>query len=941
MAQRTLRPLLTGLLTLLLAVSADAATVTVDSAADSAATDGVCTLREALINTDANTDLTGGDCAAGEAMPIVDTVAFAIPGAGPHVISVTSSLPQINETVTIDGLTQPANGGPAASCTGGPLLIALQNAGFVAHGLDLDGTTSNGSLVRGLAIGGFEFSGIEIDGSSENTIQCNFLGTNPQGTASVSNDYGIRIRSGASDNLVGTDGDGTNDAAEGNLLSGNTDTSGGYGVQLADAGTTGNVIAGNRIGTDVTGTLALANRAGVRIRVGASDNVVGTNGDGTGDAVEGNIISGNDVGLGYGVYISDPGADDNIVAGNLIGTDATGTIALANKVGVRLRNDAEHTIVGTNGDGTSDDLEGNVISGNTVGLGYGVRISDAGTDGSRVSGNRIGTNAAGTAPLGNINGIRIQGGASDTLVGTDGDGVSDELERNIISGNDVDPGYGLHISDASTTGTVIAGNYIGTDVTGTLALGNFVGVRVRGGAGAMVIGTNGDGAGDAAEANVISGHTVDLAYGLYFTDTPSSPNRIAGNLIGLNAAGDAAIPNGTGIRLSNGATDTIIGTNGDGSGDAVEGNVLSGHLDGTGYAIHIAGAGASRNTVAGNRIGTDVTGLATIAGASGFGNKTGVRIRDGATNNTVGTNGDGVSDELEANLVAGHESSSAEYRAIRISDPASSGNRVVGNVIGVAADGSAMANEVGVLLQNDVSVAVADNRIEENDEGVKLSSGAVIDNIALISRNNCIVGNLDGFVNSSGVLSVFENNWWGAADGPSGAGTGSGDSVTTNVDYAPFRTAAVAACTLTGSLRVAAAEAWAPKAGDLAGALRAGLPPRSRDAAYRLMASGAAATVELVERFLAEGLSGAELDPTARRRALDLLAYGASPEAVDALSRLTELDASVAPTVRRLLGYALPEARRDLVAYIADTAPEAMVAETMVWLDVVVGKGAK
>jgi hypothetical protein len=37
------------------------------------------------------------------------------------------------------------------------------------------------------------------------------------------------------------------------------------------------------------------------------------------------------------------------------------------------------------------------------------------------------------------------------------------------------------------------------------------------------------------------------------------------------------------------------------------------------------------------------------------------------------------------------------------------------------------------------------------------------------------------------VLSVTaENNWWGAVDGPTGAGTGSGDAVSDNVDYDPW-----------------------------------------------------------------------------------------------------------------------------------------------------------
>jgi titin len=84
-----------------------------------------------------------------------------------------------------------------------------------------------------------------------------------------------------------------------------------------------------------------------------------------------------------------------------------------------------------------DAEERNVISGKAS---NGIQIQSAGTDGNVVAGNYIGLNAAGTAKLGNGgNGVQI--GANDaqgpgfTRVGTDGDGVADAAERNVISGN--------------------------------------------------------------------------------------------------------------------------------------------------------------------------------------------------------------------------------------------------------------------------------------------------------------------------------------------------------------------------------------------------------------------------------------------------------------------------------------------------------------------------
>ena len=151
-----------------------------------------------------------------------------------------------------------------------------------------------------------------------------FIGTDVTGTTAfdssgntLGNTDGIIIIALATDNTVG----GTA-AGAGNLISGNV-----HGVQIAGTGTTGNVVAGDFIGTDVTGRTAvdtdgksLGNGAqGVVITGGASDNTVG--GTATGAR---NIISGNQ---GYGVYLTSAGTSGNVVAGDFIGTDVTGTTA--------------------------------------------------------------------------------------------------------------------------------------------------------------------------------------------------------------------------------------------------------------------------------------------------------------------------------------------------------------------------------------------------------------------------------------------------------------------------------------------------------------------------------------------------------------------------------------------------------------------------------------
>ena len=192
--------------------------------------------------------------------------------------------------------------------------------------------------------------------ASAATITGNLIGTNAAGTAALANgNDGIDLV-GSSFNVIG----GTT-AGAGNVISGNTSD----GVEITGSGTTGNVVAGNLIGTDVTGTVALGNgSSGVLIDTGASANLIG----GT-TASARNIISAN---ADSGVQIYD--ANDNLVEGNYIGTDKTGTVALGNNQGsgtngfefggVTIDYGSSGNTVGgltaTPGSGA-----GNVISGNT------------------------------------------------------------------------------------------------------------------------------------------------------------------------------------------------------------------------------------------------------------------------------------------------------------------------------------------------------------------------------------------------------------------------------------------------------------------------------------------------------------------------------------------------------------------------------------------------
>ncbi|MFO0849595.1 MAG: PKD domain-containing protein [Gemmataceae bacterium] len=609
--------------------------------------------------------------------------------------------------------------------------IELRASGTVV-GTDGDGVND---ATEGNVISGNTFDGVAFwtDGGANTVIAGNLIGTNPAGTAAIANGrYGVYVNSGAINTRIGTDGDGTSDALERNIISGNASN----GVRIAHAGTNNNRVAGNYIGTNAAGTGAVPNlaSAGVLILSGAANNIVGTNGDGVGDAAERNVISGNNA---NGVWVQNTGTNNNRVAGNYIGVDATGAALLANTGwGVTVTLGAQNNVVGTNGDGVSDALEGNVISGNGNGVALGNNAAGGpGTSGNVVAGNYIGTNAAGTAAIANrFNGVQIAYGVTNNRVGTNADGVSDTLERNVISGN---TWTGLDFSSAGTTGNVAAGNYIGLNAAGTAAIPNAIyGVVIDTAASGNRLGTNGDGVNDATERNVISGNT---GYGVQVTGAGTDSNVIAGNYVGLNAAGTAAVPNTTqGVRVDGGARFTRIGT--DGSNDAfnaAERNVIAGNQ---GENVWIEGAGTDDTVIAGNYVGLNAAGTSAVTNGGGAG----MAVNNGPKRTRVGTNGDGVADAAERNVISGNR---AEGLLLATADQ----SVVAGNYIGTDYTGTAAVPNLwlGVYLRS----AATNNRIGTNADGVNDAAernvisgnadcGIIVDQAG--TNNTVIAGNYIG-----------------------------------------------------------------------------------------------------------------------------------------------------------------------------------------------------
>jgi hypothetical protein len=194
---------------------------------------GVGSLRQAIDEANANA---GGD-----------QIAFAVAGT----VQLASPLSPITDALTIDGSTAPGY-------TSLPLVTVDFNA---SPGLVL-AAGSNGSVVRGLSLGGANGAGLTLF-SSTNTLEANFIGVAADGLTAHSNaTAGVIIAAGSSMNTIGS-------SAGGNLIGGN-------GTQGLLIYGDDNTVDSNLIGTALTGTTPLPNGSdGIRLVPGASGNLIG------------------------------------------------------------------------------------------------------------------------------------------------------------------------------------------------------------------------------------------------------------------------------------------------------------------------------------------------------------------------------------------------------------------------------------------------------------------------------------------------------------------------------------------------------------------------------------------------------------------------------------------------------------------------------------------
>jgi titin len=536
--------------------------------------------------------------------------------------------------------------------------IGTNAAGTIALGNSYEGVTlysanntvggtaaSARNLISGNGTGGVR---IKMMGANENVVEGNYIGTDVTGNLALGSPVGVDIEDGSDTTIGGTI------PGAGNLISGN-----GHGIDetmdiLPPLRT---VIRGNFIGTNAAGTQAVGNRIGLNLAV--PEATVG----GTGVAAR-NVISGNST---YGITVA-RGAYA-LIQGNYIGTDATGNAALGNGTGIYS---GGSLVIGGSAAGA-----GNVISANTF---YGIGLIQA-YPFSLIQGNRIGTNAAGTAALGNGYGVYLFHSAYAIGGTTAGAG-------NLISGN----ATGVFIAgNGSLPAGPIKGNSIGTDVSGTRAIGNGDGVILEGDATVGGI--------DSGAGNLISGNTGNgiAVFG--------SANLIEGNFIGTDRSGTAALGNGTGVFI--GGADNQVGGTVPGARNVISGNAPSPPLGIGGTGILISGSGATGNRIQGNFVGTNATGTAAVANVYD-----GISVEGGVASNTIGGTTTGA-----GNLISGNG-----YSGVSGSQAMIQGNYIGTDVTGTHALGNQQA---GILARSNLTIggsqAGAGNLISGNaEEGITL-----------------------------------------------------------------------------------------------------------------------------------------------------------------------------------------------------------------------------
>jgi hypothetical protein len=413
----------------MLAGGVSAATFTVTSTNDS----GAGSLRQAILDANGN--------------PGADTIAFAISASGVQTIAPATPFPQITDAVTIDGYTQP---GSSANTN------TLGQPDNSVHLIELDGTNTgatfgSGALVfsgsfaftvRGMVINRAPGSGIQVFTATGAVEGC-FIGLDPAGTASLPNNDGIDVEVSGGVHVGGQN------PAQRNVISGNTSVQ--IGLGCGSNGGSNHVVEGNFVGPDATGAAtpsgAPAGAYGVALCFTVSNVTIGGSVGAARNVISGNGQHGVNLGSSFSLDVT-----GNVVQGNFIGVDRTGTLPLGNGgFGVRINtpnNSVLHNVIASNGN-IGVDLWGdsNVVKDNFIGTDAGATLA-------------LGNAKSGVHSVSSQNQIGGIGAAEANVIAHNGSSTADHgiwLEngtKNAIRGNAIydHPGLGIELGNDGVTG---------------------------------------------------------------------------------------------------------------------------------------------------------------------------------------------------------------------------------------------------------------------------------------------------------------------------------------------------------------------------------------------------------------------------------------------------------------------------------------------------------
>jgi len=477
----------------------------------------------------------------------------------------------------------------------------------------------------------------------------------------------------------------------------------GAGVKISGAGSM--LIVGNYIGLKMDGATVASNGSNGLELINSSNNYIGGTADQDRNTISGNLLNG----------IALSGSSSNQIVGNNIGTDVTGMVKLGNaRHGILMTALSKNNLIGGDETGGNDPTngvfvrppEGNLISGNN---GCGVLISDRSTY-NTLSGNFIGTDATGDAPLGNLlDGVAIVSANNNSLIGclqTD----NPFIYYNVIDSNG---GNGLRITNSNTT--TVQANFFGLGADNQTPLGNHLnGVLIEGSSSTIVFG----GViplGNVTAANGLNGILVqgtanrfqsfntfagvaafkdytnlgNGANGIKITSTGGSNEvrtsvisenlnngieisgcahgvLISENIIGLNTSGAFAMGNkNNGVEIKGNAHDNIIGLKLP-TFSVIPHNAISGNVN---NGIAVTG-NAYNNRINFSFIGTDIGGQDAIGNG-----RAGVYLGAGTHGTTVGS-----TDSRLFTVISGNTGNGVEMRNTY-------GNTVTGCLIGIDRDG--------------------------------------------------------------------------------------------------------------------------------------------------------------------------------------------------------------------------------------------------------------